>query len=283
MDGWVEIGRSLTGYQSLSGDFSLHIQFLVDMFWWIWGDLYKGLTTFKQVPLILQTRCSAYLDLAKCQEENSESQKERRSFWIMMHWEYEITHINDVIRLTSDNEKIRNGLGWSHVEKYWYPFQTDFTRCLPGELNEKSLGLFTKEWITFRNSFRNVILTLSWIESLILPFVNAKLFQIRLFKREKKGVLDRDPPRKADFTLCECKALSERESCVRILEMRAEATHGSICAVWAKYYLAVRRSCSWLGRRLQCLWTHIVQITKRIAIRNGFRNVIRSFVNRPIE
>ena len=83
---------------------------------------------------------------------------------------------------------------------------------------------------------------------------------------------------------CERKALSERDSCV------AEAMHGSIsadCAVGAKYYLAVRRSCSWLGRCLQCMWTHIhvVQITipirKRIAIQNSFRNMILSFVNRP--
>ena len=38
-------------------------------------------------------------------------------------------------------------------------------------------------------------------------------------------------------------ALSERDSCVCILEMRAEAMHGSIianCAVGTKYYLAVR-------------------------------------------
>ena len=61
----------------------------------------------------------------------------------------------------------------------------------------------------------------SWFESLILPFVNAKLFQIRLLKRKTKGVLDRDPPRKPDFTLCERKALSERDSCVRILELCA--------------------------------------------------------------
>ena len=109
-----------------------------------------------------------------------------------------------------------------------------------------------------------------------ITLVNAKLFQIRLLKREKKGVLDRDPPRKADFTLCERKALLEHDLCMRILEMRAEAMHGSICAVGTKHYLAVRRSCSWLGRRLQCLWTHVhvVQITnpitKQIAIRNGF-------------
>ena len=84
---------------------------------------------------------------------------------------------------------------------------------------------------------------------------------------------------------CESKALSECDSCVLILQMRAEAMHGSISAVGTKYYLAVRRPCSWLGRQLQCLWMHIVHITnpikKRIAIRNGFRNVIRSFVNRP--
>ena len=53
------------------------------------------------------------------------------------------------------------------------------------------------------------------------------------------------------------------------------------------HYLAVCRSCSWLEWWLQCLWTHIIRITnpirKRIVNRNDFRNVIRSFVNRPIE
>ena len=78
--------------------------------------------------------------------------------------------------------------------------------------------------------------------------MNAKLFQIKLLKRvlkrEKKGVLDRDSRRKPDSRTCERKALSERDSCVCILEMRAEAMHGSIsadCAVGTKYYLAVRR------------------------------------------
>ena len=99
-------------------------------------------------------------------------------------------------------------------------------QTMPGSNLQITMGLFTKEWITFRKPFRNVILTLSWFESLILPFVNAKLFQIRLLKCEKKGVFFyRDPPRKADFTLCERKALSERDSCVRILEMRVEAIH----------------------------------------------------------
>ena len=55
--------------------------------------------------------------------------------------------------------------------------------------------------------------------------MNKKLFQIRLLKREKKGVLDRDPPRKPDSSPCERKAVSERDSCVCILKMRAEAMH----------------------------------------------------------
>ena len=72
--------------------------------------------------------------------------------------------------------------------------------------------------------FRNVIRTLSWFESLILPFVNAKLFQIRLLKRGKKGafwIVIR--VESLILRTCERKALSERDSCVRILEMRAEA------------------------------------------------------------
>ena len=111
---------------------------------------------------------------------------------------------------------------------------------------------------------------LSWIESLILPFLNATLFQIRLlkhiFETRKRAFLDRDPRRKPNSRTCGRRALSERDSCTCILEMRAEAMHGSIsanCAVGTKHYLAVRRSCSWLGRRLQCMWTHVVQITKR--------------------
>ena len=92
----------------------------------------------------------------------------------------------------------------------------------------------------------------------------------------------------------ERKALSECDSCVCIFKMCAEAMHKRMgqsvradCAVGAKYYLAVRRSWSWLGRRLQCMWTHIVQITIpimfRIAIRNVFRNVIIAHVNTATE
>ena len=78
--------------------------------------------------------------------------------------------------------------------------------------------------------------------------MNAKLFHIRLLKREKKGVLDRHSPRKPNSRTCECKALSEHDSCVCISKMRAEAMHKRMgqsaradCAVGAKYYLSVRR------------------------------------------
>ena len=105
--------------------------------------------------------------------------------------------------------------------------------------------------------------------------MNAKLFQIRLLKREKGAFwivirVERLIPR-----TCERKALSERDSCVCILEMRTEAMHGSIsadCAVGTTSQCAdpVR---DWDGVCSAC--EHVVQITnpirKRIAIRNGFR------------
>ena len=79
-------------------------------------------------------------------------------------------------------------------------FTTSGINCIPFTKTFLiTLGLFTKEWITFRKPFRNVIRTLSWFESLIFPFVNAKLFQIRLLKCEgKNSVSDRDPRRKPD-------------------------------------------------------------------------------------
>ena len=108
-------------------------------------------------------------------------------------------------------------------------------------------------------------------ESLILLFTNAKLFQIRLSKHEKIAFWILIRLESPILRTCECTALSEWDSCMQILEMRAEAMHGmngSICEVGTKYYLAVRRSCSWSGQRF--------------AIWNGFWNVICSFVNRPI-
>ena len=145
------------------------------------------------------------------------------------------------------------------------------------------LGLFTKERITFRKPFWILILTLSRFESLILPFVNAKLFQIRLLKRKNKGCFGLwKPDSEHLWTQSSFGKWLMRVLC--ILEMHAGATHGSICTEGTKYYLAMRRSYSWSKWRLQCLWTHVVQITnpirKRIVIRNGFRNVICYFVNR---
>ena len=69
---------------------------------------------------------------------------------------------------------------------------------------------------------------LSWFESLILALMNAvsnQAFETR-FETQKKGRfgnLDRDSRRKPDSRTCERKALSERDSCVCILEIRAEA------------------------------------------------------------
>ena len=117
--------------------------------------------------------------------------------------------------------------------------------------------------MTFRKTFQKRDSAFSWFESLILAHVNKKLFQLRLLervlKREKKGVLDRDPPRKPDSSPCKRKVVSERDSCVCILKMRAEAMHNhmgqsSISArrlrSRSKISLAVRSSWSWLERRL---------------------------------
>ena len=123
------------------------------------------------------------------------------------------------------------------------------------------MGLFTRERITFRKTFRNVIRPFPDMKTRFTLCVRKALsnqaFETRF---EKKGDLDRDPRRKPDSRICERKALSQRDSCVCILEMHAEAMHGSIsadCAVGKKYYPAVRRSRSWLGQRLQCMWTHV--------------------------
>ena len=84
---------------------------------------------------------------------------------------------------------------------------------------------------------------------------------------------------------CERKPLSERDSC-RVHFGNARWSHAQVNR-HSRNKILPRRSCSWSGRRWQCLWTHIVQITnpirKRIVICNGFQNVIHSFVNRPYE
>ena len=145
-----------------------------------------------------------------------------------------------------------------------------------------TMGLFTKKRITFRKPYGNVIRTLSWFESPILPFVNAELSQSSFKSGFWNTRLDRDPPRKPD---------SEdvwTQSSFGTWFVRAHFGNANLRSR-NKILLTVHRSCSWSGWCLQCLWTHIrtfvVQITnplrKWIAIRNSFRNVIPSFVNRP--
>ena len=156
-----------------------------------------------------------------------------------------------------------------------------------------TLAVFTWARITFRKTFQNVIRPFPDLKAWFWPMWTQSCFKSgfwnAFWNAKKRDVLDRDLPRKPDSRTCERKALSERDSCVCILDMRAEAMHGSIsadCAVGTKYYLAVRRSWSWLGRHLQCMWTHVVQITIPItfwiAIRNVFRNVILAHVNTAI-
>ena len=92
-----------------------------------------------------------------------------------------------------------------------------------------------------------------------------QLFQIRFLKREKRGVLNRDSRSKYLMS----KTWWTQSSSFRTWFVRdttfdeyARWSHAwrqsARTAVGTKYYLAVRRSCSWLGRRLQCMWTHVV-------------------------
>ena len=99
----------------------------------------------------------------------------------------------------------------------------------------------------------NHVLILSWLESLILPFVNAKLSQIRLLKCKKGVFWIMIHPESLILRTWKRKALSECNSCMHILEMHATAMRGSICAVGTKYYLTVCRSCSWSVRRFAML------------------------------
>ena len=62
------------------------------------------------------------------------------------------------------------------------------------------------------------------------------------FKWEKKALYIVIHLESLILRTCGSKALSERDSCVCVLEMRAEAIHGSISAAGTKYYLTVHRS-----------------------------------------
>ena len=109
-----------------------------------------------------------------------------------------------------------------------------------------------------------------------------------LLKHEKGAFWIADPPRKPDSEDMWTK------SSFGTWFVRAHIGNGRWSHAWVNQHGLRSRNiissqcadpvCD-LGQRLQCIWTHVVQITnpirKRIAIRNGFRNVIRSFVNRP--
>ena len=240
------------------------------------------------------------------------------SFWLNYHW---------VITLINVTRPRKSPYSKSHVRRFFF---IDWVRCdylmavtrstwllrgrygchrVYGQLFFAKIALhgsyrtdlcegvtvavFTWARITFRKTFQNVIRPFPDFSPCEHKAVWNQAFETR-FETRKKGVLDRDPPRKPDSRTCERKALSERDSCVCILKMHAAAMHKRMgqlacadCAVGAKYYLAVSRSWSWLGRHLQCMWTHVVQfmipITLWIAIQNVFRNVILAHVNTAID
>ena len=189
--------------------------------------------------------------------------------WFMVHMFY-VKHISRWESLEFKTEiykgvnfKWLSTMDWMYflqtlTEQHWACSQENESR------SERRFGTWFGPFLIWKPDF-----TLCECKAL-----SNQAFETR-FETRKKGGLDRDPCRKPDSS--ERKALSERDSFVCILEMRTEAMHGSIsadCAVGTKYYLAVRRSWSWLGRRLQCMWTHILQITipirKRITIQNVF-------------
>ena len=108
----------------------------------------------------------------------------------------------------------------------------------------------------------------------------------RAFEMRKRGALDRDPPREPD---------SEdmwTQSSFGTWFFRVHFGNAHWSHAWVnqrsrnKILLAVRRSCSWLGRCLQCLWTRVVQITspirKRIAIWNSFQTWFAPLWTGPI-
>ena len=138
----------------------------------------------------------------------------------------------------------------------WEP---DFTLC------ECKASFKSDFWNTFWNAKKRVFWIVIRVESLILGHVNAKVF--------------RNMIRACAFwkcTLKPCMGQSARTA-------QWEQNFTSQCAVGTKYYLAVRRFLTVIGKAFAMHVTHVVQITipitKWIAIRNIFRNVIRSFVN----
>ena len=149
------------------------------------------------------------------------------------------------------------------------------------------VGLFTKERITFPKtvSERDSFPFLIWKPDFTL--CERKALSNQAFETRKRGVLGRDPRRKPN---------SE--------DMWTQSSFGIViraCAFWKcalkpcmgqsartaqeEQNKIITSQCADPVRNWDGLRTHVVQITnpirKRITFRNGFRNVIRSFVNRP--
>ena len=80
--------------------------------------------------------------------------------------------------------------------------------------SERHFGTWFSPFLIWKPDFSPWMWTQSCFKS---GFWNA------FWNAKKKGVLDRDQHRKPDSRTCERKALSERDSGVCILEMRAEA------------------------------------------------------------
>ena len=80
-------------------------------------------------------------------------------------------------------------LNWQIIIQNWWIVNRIYMLKITNTWHCMTLGLFTRERITFRKTFRNVIRPfLIWKPD--LPFVNAKLFQIGLLKclwNTKKG------------------------------------------------------------------------------------------------
>ena len=129
---------------------------------------------------------------------------------------------------------------------WWISISSQLGACSQRDESRSESHFRTWLWLPFPD-------LKAWFYPLWMQISFKSGFWNGLLKCEKKGILDRDPCRKPDSRTCERKALSERDSSVCILEMCAGAMHGSSsadCAVGTKYYLAVRRSWSWLERHL---------------------------------
>ena len=118
------------------------------------------------------------------------------------------------------------------------------------------MAVFTWTRITFRKTFQNEIRPFPDLKAWFLPMWTQSCFKSRFWHAfwNAKNRAFWIVIHIESLILGHVNAFSSFGTwfvCVHF-GMRAEAMHGSIsadCAVGTKYYLAVRRSWSWLGRR----------------------------------